>query len=43
MIKKTLPNKQKVNQIWNAYDRGDLTQEQALGLIEGCLGAFLKK
>ena len=38
--KKTLPNKQKVNQIWNAYDRGDLTQEQALNLIEETFGSF---
>ena len=38
--KKNLPNKQKVNQIWNAYDRGDLTQEQALGLIEETFGSF---
>lgn len=41
--KKTLPNKQKVNQIWNAYDRGDLTQEQALGLIEEVFGSFPQK
>ena len=41
--KKTLANKQKVNQIWNAYDRGDLTQEQALGLIEETFGSFPQK
>jgi len=32
--------KRKVNAIWTAYDNGDLTQEQALNLIESEMGGF---
>ena len=32
--------KQMVDDIWRAYDRGDLTQEQALNMIEERMGGF---
>ena len=37
---KSLDNKTKINSIWTAVDRGDLTQQQALDLIEEASGGF---
>jgi hypothetical protein len=37
---KSLDNKIKINAIWTAVDRGDLTQKQALDLIEEASGGF---